>query len=159
MADYPNMAVWGVQVRAEAEGTVEPAGDRAKIQYTPAREDMERFRAGAKRLAEMHFAAGAVRVYPGVHGGPEVLTSPAELGGLDALPLDPRDWSLISSHLFSTCRMGRDERAGAVGFDGAVHGVRGLWVLDASALPSNLGVNPQHTIMALAMLLAERLVE
>lgn len=157
MGDYPNMAVWGVQVRAEAEGTVTPARGRANLAYTPTREDMLRFRAGARRLAELHFAAGAVRVYPGVHGGPEVLTSPDELGKLDALSLDPRDWSIISSHLFSTCRMGADAHAGVVGFDGAVHGTTGLWVLDASALPTNLGVNPQHTIMAMAMLLAERL--
>jgi choline dehydrogenase-like flavoprotein len=54
--------------------------------------------------------------------------------------------------------MGADERSGVVGFDGAVHGARGLWVLDASALPTNLGVNPQHTIMALSTLLAERLL-
>jgi choline dehydrogenase-like flavoprotein len=158
MADYPYMAVWGVQIRAEAEGTVTPARGRADLAYTPTRADMERFRAGVRRLAEMHFAAGAVRVYPGVHGAPEVLTSPDELGKLDALSLDPRDWSIISSHLFSTCRMGADARAGVVGFDGAVHGIRGLWALDASALPTNLGVNPQHTIMAMAMLLAERLV-
>jgi choline dehydrogenase-like flavoprotein len=53
--------------------------------------------------------------------------------------------------------MGRTADDGVVGFDGAVHGVRGLWALDASILPTNLGVNPQHTIMALAMLLAERI--
>jgi choline dehydrogenase-like flavoprotein len=86
-----------------------------------------------------------------------VLTSPDDLHQLDGLSLDPRDWSIISSHLFSTCRMGVDARAGVVGFDGAVHGTSRLWVLDASALPTNLGVNPQHTIMAMAMLLAERL--
>ncbi len=157
MADYPHMAVWGVQIRAEAEGSVTPARGRADLAYTPTCADMERFRAGARRLAEMHFAAGAVRVYPGVHEAPEVLTSPDELGKLDTLSLDPRDWSIISSHLFSTCRMAADARSGVVGFDGAVHGAAGLWVLDASALPTNLGVNPQHTIMAMAMLLAERL--
>jgi choline dehydrogenase-like flavoprotein len=159
MRDFPHMAVWGVQVRAEAEGTVAPQGDAARIAYTPARADMEKFRHGVRRLCELHFAAGALRVYPGVHGGPEVLGSPDELGKLDDLPLDPRDWSLISSHLFSTCRMGRTEDEGAVAFDGRVHGARGLWVLDASALSTNLGVNPQHTIMALAMLLAERIAE
>ncbi|MGO9832851.1 MAG: GMC family oxidoreductase N-terminal domain-containing protein [Polyangiaceae bacterium] len=157
MADYPNMAVWGVQVLAEAEGSVSPARSRTNIEYTPQRQDMDRFRKGAKRLAEMHFAAGAVRVFPGVHGGPDVLTSPDDLSKLDDLSLDPRDWAMMSAHLFSTCRMGVDERAGVVGFDGAVHGVRGVWVLDASALPTNLGVNPQHTIMAMSMLLTERL--
>ena len=33
--------------------------------------------------------------------------------------------------------------------------VEGLMVADASAIPTNLGVNPQHTIMALAGLYAE----
>jgi choline dehydrogenase-like flavoprotein len=159
IADFPHMAVWGVQVRAEAEGAVAPARGRAAIAYTPARADMETFREGARRLAEMHFAAGALRVYPGIHGGPEVLTSIDQLGQLDALSLDPRDWSIISSHLFSTCRMAADARAGVVGFDGAVHGAKGLWVVDASALPTNLGVNPQNTIMAMAMLLTERLAD
>jgi choline dehydrogenase-like flavoprotein len=157
MADFPNMAVWGVQIRAEAEGTVSPAGDRSHITYTPTPADMALFRKGVRRLCELHFAAGAVRVYPGVHGGPDVLSTPDDLGKLDDLPLDPRDWSLITAHLFSTCRMARNADEGVVGFDGAVHGLRRLWVVDASILPTNLGVNPQHTIMALAMHLAQRM--
>jgi choline dehydrogenase-like flavoprotein len=157
ISDFPNMAVWGVQVRAEAEGTIAPAGQGARIAYTPSPADMARFRAGIERLAELHFAAGAVRVYPGVHGGPDVLRSPDDILLLRDLSLDPRDYSLIAAHLFGTCRMSRDSDSGVAGFDGAVHGVRGLWVVDASVIPTNLGVNPQHTIMALAMLLAERI--
>lgn len=157
MRDFPNMAVWGVQVRAEAEGRVEPQGDRARITYTPTVRDMRRFREGVKRLCEMHFAAGAVRVYPGVHAGPDELTSPDEVGKLDDLPLDPRHWSFIAAHLFGTCRMAASEGAGVVGWDGAVHGVQRLWVVDASVIPGNLGVNPQHTIMALAMELSQRI--
>jgi choline dehydrogenase-like flavoprotein len=157
MSDFPHMAVWGVQVRADAEGTVSPAGDRSRIEYTPAPRDMHRFRTGIRRLAELHFAAGAVRVYPGVHGGPDVLRSPDDVAKLDRLSLDPRDYSLIAAHLFSTCRMAQSADHGVAGWDGAVHGVRGVWVVDASVFPTNLGVNPQHAIMALAMLLAERI--
>jgi choline dehydrogenase-like flavoprotein len=157
MRDYPNMAVWGVQVRAEAEGTVRERSGRAGISYTPTPRDMDRFREGVKRLCELHFAAGAVRVYPGVHGGPDELTSPDQIASLDALPLDPRDWSLIAAHLFGTCRMSNDERDGVIDWHGAVHGVQRVWVVDASVFPGNLGVNPQHTIMALATLLAERM--
>ncbi len=157
MRDFPHMAVWGVQVRAEAEGRVEPQGDRARITYTPSTRDMERFREGVKRLCEMHFAAGAVRVYPGVHSGPDELTSPDEIRKLDELPLDPRHWSFIAAHLFGTCRMGPSSSSGVVGWNGAVHGVQRLWVVDASVIPGNLGVNPQHTIMALAMELAQRI--
>jgi choline dehydrogenase-like flavoprotein len=39
-----------------------------------------------------------------------------------------------------------------------VHGARGVYVADGSAVPSSLGVNPQLTIMALATRLAFRLL-
>jgi choline dehydrogenase-like flavoprotein len=153
--DYGHSAVWGVQVRAEAEGTVSPGPLGARIAYTPLPEDMVRFRRGVKLLCEMHFAAGAVRVYPGVHGAPEALTSPDDLAKLDDLSLDPRDYSLIASHLFATCRMAKDPKDGVVGLDFGVYGVDRLWVVDASIFPATPGVNPQHAIMALAMLAAE----
>jgi choline dehydrogenase-like flavoprotein len=157
LAEYGHMAVWAVQVRAEAEGTVAPRRRGARIAYTPTSRDMGRFREGVKRLCEMHFAAGAVRVHPGVHGGPAALSSPDEVATLDDLPIDPRAYALLISHVFGTCRMSSGAGAGVVGLDGAVRGVDGLWVVDASIFPKNLGVNPQHTIMALAMTLAERI--
>jgi choline dehydrogenase-like flavoprotein len=157
--DYGHSAVWGVQVRAEAEGRVLPGPLGARISYTPLPEDMERFRRGVKILCEMHFAAGAVRVYPGVHGAPETLTSTDDLARLDGLSLDPRDYSLIASHLFATCRMAKDPTDGVVGLDFGVHGVERLWVVDASIFPVTPGVNPQHAIMALSMLASERIAE
>ena len=77
----------------------------------------------------------------------------------DRDPLDPRAWSLIISHVFGGCRMAPDARDGVVGLDFGVHGVSGLWVVDASIFPATPGVNPQHSIMALAMLAAERFAE
>jgi choline dehydrogenase-like flavoprotein len=40
---------------------------------------------------------------------------------------------------------------------GQCHDVPGLWVLDASIMPSSTVVNPQVTVMALAMRGARRL--
>jgi choline dehydrogenase-like flavoprotein len=48
---------------------------------------------------------------------------------------------------------------GVVDADGAVHGVRGLFVADASVFPLASGVNPMLTIMALARRTATRIVE
>jgi choline dehydrogenase-like flavoprotein len=38
-----------------------------------------------------------------------------------------------------------------------VHGWKGLVVADASVIPTNLGVNPQHTIMGLATVFASEM--
>jgi choline dehydrogenase-like flavoprotein len=38
-----------------------------------------------------------------------------------------------------------------------VHGTRNLFVVDSSVFPTNLGVNPQQSIMGVAMLAAERI--
>ena len=42
---------------------------------------------------------------------------------------------------------------------GKVHGYEDLYVADASALPTVLGVNPQHTIMGIAKLRAQELLD
>ena len=64
---------------------------------------------------------------------------------------------MIASHLFGTACAGSDPRASVVDENLAVHGTQGLYVMDASVFPTNLGVNPQHSIMALAWRAAERL--
>jgi len=65
---------------------------------------------------------------------------------------------LFSAHQMGTARMGRDPRSSVADPDGAVRGVRGLWVADASAFPTSSGVNPMLTIMALAMRNARRML-
>ena len=80
-----------------------------------------------------------------------------ELGHLKEAPLDPRCYISILSHLFGGCVMGRDPKRSVTDESGKVHGYDGLYVVDASVIPTNLGVNPQHTIMGLAMETASRL--
>ncbi len=42
--------------------------------------------------------------------------------------------------------------------NGKVYGYDGLYVVDASVLPTTLGVNPQHTIMGVAKYFADRML-
>jgi choline dehydrogenase-like flavoprotein len=44
-----------------------------------------------------------------------------------------------------------------VGPDLQSHELPGLYVMDASAFPTNLGVNPQHSIMTVVWRAAEQL--
>ncbi len=162
LEDYPRMAMWAAAVRAEARGSVRasPLGSAAPptLRYEPTRSDTERLRRGILELARLHFAAGAEAVMPGVHGLPTRL-GPDQLALIAEAPLDNRCWTWVLTHLFGGCVMGADERRSVVGPDLSVRGVDGLHVVDASCLPTTLGVNPQLTIMSVARLVAERLAD
>lgn len=153
-----HIAVWGTGILADAEGKVGSGIFGVQANYNPSKPDIAKLRIGLKALAELHFAAGAKEVFPFTFGLPERLTSPDQLSLFDNAPLDPRAYSMIASHLFGTCRMGHDPKHSVVGPDFKVHGSDNLYVADASVFPSNIGVNPQHTIMAMAVLCGRRLL-
>jgi choline dehydrogenase-like flavoprotein len=62
------------------------------------------------------------------------------------------------THLFGTARMGADRATSVVRPDFRHHTVAGLYVADSSVFPTNLGVNPQLPIMAMAARCAERII-
>lgn len=158
VAEFQHHAQWGVQVRAKAHGRVRRGLlGGASIQYDLTDEDVSRYRLGVRRLIEMFFAAGAREVWPGAEGLPEVIRSPDEAHALDDLPNDPKLFHYIAAHLFGTACMHPDPRHGVVGLDGQVHGTKGLYVFDSSLFPTNIGVNPQHSICAISWALSEEL--
>ncbi len=159
LREYRHVAMWCHAVRAESAGTVSRPllGNTPVVRYTLDRNDMLRFREGMYLLAKTHVAAGAREIIPGISGLPYKL-KPDQIGILRDGPLDPRKYIAILSHLFGGCIMGRDAESGVTDSKGRVHGYDGLVVADASVIPTNLGVNPQHTIMALARCFAEDLL-
>ncbi len=156
--EYRNIAMWVAAVRAESAGTIKPGFfGNPVVRYQLDEPDMHRFRSGLAMVARMHFAAGAKEIIPCIHGLPYKL-GPDEVDQIEEGPLDPRNYIAILSHLFGGCPMSADPRQGVVDGNGKVHGVEALYVVDASAIPTTIGVNPQHTIMALASVWAENLV-
>lgn len=156
--EFRHVAMWVHACRAETVGTVKNGlFDKPVVSYTLDRADMERFRLGMHLVARWHFAAGARAIIPGIYGLPYKL-GPDQVDLLLDGPLDPRAYIAILSHLFGGCVMGADPQRSVCDARGRVHGYQGLVVADASVIPTNLGVNPQHTIMALAGLFAEHAV-
>lgn len=56
----------------------------------------------------------------------------------------------VSVHNLGGCVMADDAASGVIGPGGEVFGYPGLYVLDGAALPAATGVNPSHTIAAVA---------
>lgn len=102
------------------------------------------------------FAAGAREIVCPVHGLPQRLR-PADLRLLEGLGDDAARYPLAMSHLFGTARMSLRPEDGVIGTNFAVHGSENLYVVDSSLFPTNLGVNPQLSIMSVARLAAERI--
>jgi len=156
---YASFAQWAMVLRAEAEGTVRSAwGGGDKVRWTPSPVDMDRAIKGVARLARMMFEAGAREVWPGLHGVPTAIRSVDEVSAIERMPREPRAFSFLSTHLFGGARMGTDPRASVVGTDFQTHEAARLYVVDSSVFPTNLGVNPQHSIMAMSRLAATRIV-
>jgi len=150
---------WGVAVRAKATGRVRLVRGKPVVFYSPTRDDVRNTRRGLRVLGEMMFAAGADEVAPGVKGFPERVTDPGQLRDLEERgPRNPAAIPSAITHMFGTCRMGSAAGSSVVRPDFAHHTVDGLYVADSSVFPSNIGVNPQVAIMALATLCARRVL-
>jgi choline dehydrogenase-like flavoprotein len=110
--------------------------------------------------ARVHLAAGAreVRTF---HTTPLVLEPGGDMSGFaDTVArrgVATNTVGMFSAHQMGTAGMGAD-RQSVSDPDGAVRGLRGLHVADASAFPNASGVNPMLTVMALARRNAQRML-
>jgi len=159
LGEYRHVAMWIHAIRAETKGRVVPTpGGKPLVFYSLNAADMLRFREGMNVVARMHFAAGAKKIIPGVHGLPYTMTAD-QLHLLENAPLDPRAYVAIHSHLFGGAIMGSDPKKSVCDGNGKVHSRERLWVVDGAVLPTTLGVNPQHTIMGVAQVFSERILD
>jgi choline dehydrogenase-like flavoprotein len=157
MDRYMNVATFGFMIQDRSRGSVRAGpGDVPLIRYDLGRDDLARMQRGIEVLSDVFLRAGAKRVMPMVVGCEEI-ESDADLERFRHMKLSPGDFEVSAFHPLGTCRMGVDPERSCVGPDGEAHDVEGLFVADGSTIPSSLGVNPQVTIMAMALRTAEHL--
>jgi choline dehydrogenase-like flavoprotein len=157
VADYPRLAAVGMMVSDHCSGRVlrRPDG-RPLMYYNIGKDETYRMAQAVVMAGELYFAAGAREYYPVVHGFP-VVRSLEELRQLDPARVKAGDLKLSAYHPMGTARMGEDPRRAVVDSYGRSFAVEGLYVCDASLLPSSTAVNPQLTIMATAHRIGRRL--
>ncbi|HVE68288.1 MAG TPA: GMC family oxidoreductase, partial [Solirubrobacteraceae bacterium] len=127
-----------------------------RIRYDLDDTDTARFKRALELLAELYWAAGAREVLVPVRGMPALRDGDSR--PLREAEVRPRDLELMAFHPLGTAAMGTDRETSVTDGHGRVHGIEGLHVADAAAIPSSLGVNPQITIMAFATRLAHHLL-
>lgn len=152
MDRYERVATFGLMIKDSARGSVRYPFGRSfpLIRYDLAAEDAATIAQGLLRAARVFLAAGAKKVLLPFVGEPNVFESPGALARRDPAAVKPGDLQLMAFHPLGTCAMGRTA-------DWEQRVAEGVYVADGSAVPGPLGVNPQLTIYALGLRLADRL--
>jgi len=145
--DAGRTAALGAMIADAPSGRV--FGARAPLViYRLARADAARLKVAIGAIARVMLAAGAEQVELG--GGAPAVRRESEIDALLA-EIDVRRLRLGGFHPTGTAAAGSDPSHHPVDPEGRLRGVDGVWVADSSILPSCPSVNPQISIMAMAM--------
>lgn len=132
---------------------------RPRVHYSLSAHDRAHILRGVVESARIHAASGAQMIIgpnhrAGVYEGGDI---EEYVERLQAAGMPDNQCMLGSAHQMSSCRMGGNPARGAVDPGGESFEVRGLFVGDASALPTASGVNPMWTIMGVAYMVAAKI--
>ena len=157
MKRYSHYAMAGILLQDEPVGRVSLEGPfGSMIFYRLTSGDSKMMIEGMKNAARIFFATGATRVITS-HRKKTVLYGEDDLTLIDERGVGNLDINLGSGHPQGGNRMGGNPRTSVVDSYGKFHGIENLFVCDASIFPSSLGVNPQLTVMSLAVRTAEHI--
>jgi choline dehydrogenase-like flavoprotein len=140
-------AAIGAMIADEPSGRVH--GTRwPLVTYKLSKRDRGRVSAALGGMARVLLAAGAREVEMG--GGTKPVRDPAEIDA--TVPaVDFRRIRIAGFHPTGSAAAGSDQGHHPVDAQGRLRGVDGVWVADGSIIPSCPGVNPQVSIMAMAI--------
>ena len=142
-----NTATLGAMIGDAPSGRV--LGSRwPLVTYNLAAEDARRLITAIGAMTRVMLAAGAEEVEPG--GGAPTVRCEAEIEAAMER-VDVNRLRLGAFHPTGSAAAGSDTARHPVDPEGRLRGVKGVWVADGSILPSCPGVNPQVSIMAMAI--------
>ncbi len=155
MAKAAHFTNTGAMIRDRSQGRVLPSrGPGARVRYNLEEVDRRRAIRGMRHASQLWLEGlGADFVSLNVFGAPRC----QDMGEVDRVLHDDLPTNRLmgySSHPQASCSVGR-----ATDRMGQLREVPGVHAIDGSSLPSNVGRNPQISIMTVARLLSERVAD
>ena len=146
MRAYNRICSAGILFPADRRGNL--VGGKLDVKLT--QEDLQLVRRAAATLARVHFAAGALELYPALMKG-QTLTPAMDIDAFYREAVrEQDDITLSSSHPQGGNPMHEDASEGVVDLECRLHAADNVLVTDASVFPSCIRVNAQYTTMAMA---------
>jgi choline dehydrogenase-like flavoprotein len=166
MRKYKQLSMIATTVGSPQRGYVLPSG---QVRYDFGASELEVIHESLAVSIRSYLRAGAVRVsLAGVrsYDDNDALFVPGDEGShekvlerLQRVVPNPEHLMLMSAHPQGGMRLGKAPEDSVVSPRYNVHGTSNLMVADASLFPSTIVVNPQWTVMALAMVAAEQIAQ
>jgi hypothetical protein len=145
------LSVFYALVRSPTLGHIRnlPFVSEPLVFWNLARDDYARLSDGLEKLCKLLFTAGALEIFLPIRRLAPVTSIEQLQNSLARLAdLNPE---VTAIHLFGSCPLGGDAERFPLEPYGKLRQVSNLFVNDASMLPGTTGVNPQGTVMAVAM--------
>jgi choline dehydrogenase-like flavoprotein len=151
LATRDHLAYMGAMIADSPSGRV-LGRHRAVPTYHLTGQDAGKLRKAMLEMGRVLFAAGATEVLTGLDKRPRART----IGDLaEIIAATPKAALRVAAfHPTGTARIGADAQKAPVDVTGRLRGIQGVYIADASCLPTCPEVNPQLTIMAVAMVVA-----
>jgi choline dehydrogenase-like flavoprotein len=150
MRRYDRLTSVGVLVGTQGNAVTRPTGLTGRdIQFTPTGEDWKTLLDGLLLAGDILLAGGARTVMPHTFEYMEFDSKDAWHRFPSKLR-DPSDMTLGTGHPQGGNRLSAQRALGVLDPEFKVWDYENLFVCDASAFPTSIGVNPQLTVMALA---------
>ena len=157
---FNNYSMAGIVVRDGNIGRVALTSiGRASVSYELTDRELKILAKGAEVLGKMWLRLGARKIII-PHRSLSIIEREEDIPKLiGKILLDHKNLLLGSAHPQSGNRMGINSTDSVVDPNCLVHGFRNLIVCDASVFPTSVGVNPQITVMAVASIIAARIIK
>ena len=141
---YRHRADWVFIVKDRGAGSVTLDENGQSTFWYPFSDELDRrhFREAAVTSIRMHEAAGAEQIF--LAGQPFAPWTRGEdleafIAKVNEVPIGPGGTPVFSAHQMCSAKLGNDPQTSAAKPNGELHDVKGVWIADASGMPSCSG--------------------